>query len=441
MRGRTNINGGGNVVVNGIPKEFTVAENCTIGKGNFVEVAYIGSKNQFSEREYRFADIIEVKDGLFIARERLDKNIICFSYKNNVLRICSTYDTNGVTAIFRLEDNLFLGYDMNNPFTFEVDTENMSLTNVKELGITGLTDAARMSETHIITYTLSTSSKELDVCVLDVTDHKNITVSEIIKCDFSAGYSYGGNTILLDTVGSAIFLGTTSNSIWVILGHINTSENRINRDYLEFTISEDLTSISYACRDHEDYEYNENLYSYSINNVPLGEVCIADNTYILCSYTKTSYIKKKYNGEERQYHLIDIGQKKKVAYKFDRTSRGGSYLIAISENVWCVIETSSEYAILNFNEEEKTFYLSKTRNAGGEIGTWIAFVKDKELVTIYFSGSTYTIPFTIVDKDIVKGEDQNIVKPYDGKQSAIGFAKTGGTAGEKIKVYVPKEIG
>lgn len=40
MRGRTNINGSGNAVVNGESKEFVVADGETVGKGDFVQASY-----------------------------------------------------------------------------------------------------------------------------------------------------------------------------------------------------------------------------------------------------------------------------------------------------------------------------------------------------------------------------------------------------------------
>ena len=45
------------------------------------------------------------------------------------------------------------------------------------------------------------------------------------------------------------------------------------------------------------------------------------------------------------------------------------------------------------------------------------------------------------DHTVSKGmtENLNTVKPYDGTNKAIGFAKTGGNAGETVKVYVPWE--
>ncbi len=40
MRGRTNINGSGNAVVNGELKEFVVADGEMVGKGDFVQASY-----------------------------------------------------------------------------------------------------------------------------------------------------------------------------------------------------------------------------------------------------------------------------------------------------------------------------------------------------------------------------------------------------------------
>lgn len=443
MRGRTNINGGGNVVVNGIPKEFTVAENCTIGKGDFVEVAYIGSKNQFSESGYNFRDIFEVKDGLFIAIN--DWNIVFFTYKNNVLNILSTDDTNRANSLYKLEDNLFLGYtttsrdadgnQISGPFTFEVDTENVCITNKIMYDIDcNLYNSARMTENYIISYDTNAYGPYAEFRLIDISDHKNITSGGFIRCTINAEYKQNSPT--------AKFVGTTDNSVLVVWNYDYGSRVAI----IEFTFSEDFTTVTWDFIEKGSDTYHSgssgsgNTYFYA----PLE--CASDRISIMGTNYYAYYFQRNY------YYNGNI--KEKDARLIFRCTDNGYFslscfdsvpyrIIAISENVWCVIYYGGYYSIMNYNIEEKRMYMSDvyTESLLGTYNSVSCFVKDKELVIIPSAAPACTFSFTILDQNIVLGEDQNIVKPYDGKQSAIGFAKTGGTAGEKIKVYVPKEIG
>ena len=442
MRGRTNINGGGNVVVNGILKELTVAENCTIKKGDFVEVAYIGSKNQFSESVYNFRDIFEVKDGLFIAIN--DRNIVFFTYKNNALNILSTDDTNRATSLYKLEDNLFLGYkttsrdtsgnQISGPFTFEVDTENARITNKIMYNIDcNLYDSARMTENHIISYDRSAYGPSVEFRLIDISNHKNITSGGLIRCTIDAKYKQNSP--------EAKFVGTTDNSVLVVWDYDGGRSVAI----IEFTFSEDFTTVTWkSIADYGDtYTSGSSSSGNTYSCTPLK--CTSDRISIM----GTNYCAYFY---QRKYYYKGSVKEKETSLIFRCT--GNSLLlscfdsvpyriIAISENVWCVIYDEGHYSIMNYNVEEKKMYMSDVYTES-LLGTYFSvsyFVKDKKLVIIPNTAPACTFSFTILDQNIVLGEDKNIVKPYNGKQSAIGFAKTGGMAGEKIKVYVPKEIG
>ncbi len=446
MRGRTNINGGGNVVVNGLVKEYTVAPESNITKGDFVRLETKASTeillNERSESGnwVDYIGKIANKKHVFL----IDSSLYIIGIENKVPEILSYYNQHKVVKAAMSSDGIIycvlnaepwvisLRITENDTFALENTAENIpdSYTpdsdNIKYCRVIG-------NNFYVISHYINKQSNtyylSVGVTSFDITDSA-INFKWIKSNGYSNGATYGRNAF--DVIDDTIYFYSVVQRVLMV-----------NSIYID--------ESNYQFTTHKIGEYgtdNETGGLWPLGNnllIPMQNTILKIN---VITGDSVSLPLSTFGMTNAKYHArLLYPFKNKIAVLL-------YYYITSSYST----KSNFELAVLALDEQSNqlikwsnvlTFYprISGTKISfqdGGSTTPLTGIADNDSIILINMYSSGYMTSLLTASEDystVMEGVDQNIVKPYDGKQSAIGFAKTGGTAGEKIKVYVPKEIG
>ena len=437
MRGRTNINGGGNVVVNGLVKEYTVAPESNIAKGDFVRLETKASTslllNERSESENRVKHIGKIanKKHVFL----IDSTLYIIGIENKASKILSYYNQYKVARAAMSSDGIIycaLDLDVepgvislriaeNDTFVLENTAENApDIGNAKYCSIIG-------NNFYVIYNQGFNSSNDVVVSSFDI---KDSTIN--FKWKYRTQYSTGTlGTSTYDKIGDTLYFFSVIGNRYTKVYSINIDEDNSKFEVLE------IGSYNLGTNVYELWSLGNNLLIPLNSGIFKLNVDTGDNTTI--SFSTLGMAGAKYVS--------------KLSYPFE--NKIISYFYNDDSSIW-------ELAVLSLDEQSNQLErlsnvlkfnprIPKTETTAAANFEYFYYTApvvciadgDSILLIGQSSSEGYLTSLLTASEDystVMEGVDQNIVKPYDGKQSAIGFAKTGGTAVEKIKVYVQKEI-
>lgn len=450
MRGRTNINGSGNAVVNGELKEFVVADGEMVGKGDFVQASYKKRyktnlfKNKFSKKS------IDIGDG---------KCIIL--YRNGTDSSSITY-----ASVFQFADNELIRKSIPVEIEYVVD-----------FGPCEKIQDNIYAFTYYFSYNESSSTKKgYECCFLLVEEDEIVDIKKITWRD-SFDWHSAANITIAKFKNSNIFCvfcnGKGDSGRGNVLGYVGEIANfdgKINiiniKNYEEELLGIYTTGKSYVFTQNEkEDEISISLLTYVPGKhdrvykfvVSKPEYNITSNE-INVGYTKTEDSRITpfvQNIDTGDVVLYDSSGKSSNIYNIDyiNLGSGGKWIgsaVRISHNEYILGEIPTGGGI----EVEFSHYDNITKTVSWSNKENIYELYDPEWVFNPFYGvvnvgnNNYLclggmgyVAVHYEDHTVSKGmtENLNTVKPYDGTNKAIGFAKTGGNAGETVKVYVPWE--
>ena len=469
MRGRTNINGSGNAVVNGESKEFVVADGETVGKGGFVQASYKSRVNSTLFNNTIYKAMYDMGGGECIIIYRNGDNPKSIMY----------------AAIFKFVDNELIR--ISNPVETGVAytaSDYASVIKMKKIN----------DNIYCFTYYLYTGTSSdgdmysYGVYFLGVNDNEIVDVANF-KWDNMVGYKTNGIEVFKfnddDTTFGVMAFEESSvrfgSKLFLHIGNISFLNNEIILTTLkDVTVQEELND-GYDIYLFEQYrKENETLvsclyyrkdsiaifYVYKVLITRKGEdfEITSERIDLGSSYDREGgfrivpIVQDEYSGDVAlwEYRTGESG-KSATLYNCNYVNLGtagkwfGYFNKRISPNEIALFEYKSygtpyslnaEVGI--YNNEIKTVTWSNKAEIG-EISNdirsnpyGILNIGDNNYLLL--SGKGY-IAFHYEEKNVSKGmtENLNTVKPYNGTNKAMGFAKTGGNSGETVKVYVPWE--
>ncbi|MCD7724279.1 MAG: hypothetical protein LUI12_01780 [Clostridiales bacterium] len=466
MRGRTNILGNGNIIVNGNLEEYEVADGETVSVGDFVQVTY-QSNADYTLFDNDFQKIgIQIENTncmLIVYQNGTDESVAMkagvFEYKKDshnlelVSEVTVLSCLADVSSIIRCSENLYLigGRD---------DTCSASVVAIK----------AQQDESE----TWYLYSSWVKVYTNTTTVWKNtMEVFSYGSNDDQFGYAY-----IYNSAGSST---STTGYIWIAYNTISITDNGAEAPTIEASspLTHQLNTITYGgnssypyynskpmsstgslfCLENtsdtyvyfiskHDYTYStDGLYYISLKMTATSAASVSE-TKIASTYS-TYYPRKLSNGIWVGLEGTTVGYLTKYLYSGTTqlsTITWGTTNVPLNlrpkDNVVCDIYSSSGAIKLDAFE----YYPSTTTST--YVSTEVGDVTDTVLSGFMDLGddiylalvSTGYFCFYYKDGVIAEGypELPNTVKTYDGTSTAIGFAKTGGDSGETIKVYTPK---
>ena len=151
-----------------------------------------------------------------------------------------------------------------------------------------------------------------------------------------------------------------------------------------------------------------------------------------------------YGTSQNRFRLIEGGYE---ITSFSFMSSGIYY--NVKKNIVIAIKHHSispkkfNFQIIRFDDSMEIYYTSdilETSFDSEESEKEIGFFKiNDSSFALFYGKGYYTV--TYKNNQLQSGQDMlvNMVEPFNGDYSAIGFSKTGGAEGQTVKVYVPWE--
>lgn len=436
MRGRTNINGGGNVVVNGFVKEYTVAPESNIAKGDFVRLeTKVSTEILLNERSESGNQVIHIgkianKKHVFL----IDSSLYIIGIENKAPEILSYYNQYKVAKAAMSSDGIIYCVLKVEPWVISLriaENDTFVLKNTAENApdVGSARYCSVIGNNFYVTQNQGfNSSNDIVVSSFDIKD------SAInFKWSYRTQYSTGTlGTSVYDKIGDTLyFFSVVGNGRYTKVYSIDIDEGNSKFETLE------IGSYNLGTKVCELWPLGNNLLIPLEGGIFKLNVNTGDNTIISFSTLGMTY--PKYISK-----LSYPFENKIISYFYNDSSTWELAVLSLDGQSNQVERLSN---VLKFNPRIPR--TETTAAASFEYSNYTAPVvciadSDSILLIGQSSSEGYLTSLLTASEDystVMEGVDQNIVKPYDGKQSAIGFAKTGGMAGEKIKVYVPKEIG
>lgn len=434
MRGRTNVMQRKEPTINGVVQNFTVFTGNTITKGDFVSC--------------KVQDVIEqqnVFSGLTPKQNALKKFINdyyvyeCVDLSNSV---CSYFLVNcsggivtvidSVNAISTSTDTKICMFDVYNGKLY-ILTPNRKIL-IYSIATTGFTYVGEMT----ITYTGDYSGTMYNPCMLDDThlllsnyynfkayiflmdvDEQNLSVTfNSIPFD----YSLGSNAF-------ACYLKRIDSKTCSLADIYNSNSNKY------------FTVIKFA-NDFTATVLRQQVFS---NSVYPDEWSFSDDGLTFCGYSSSTLYIARYNVTEDRIevntlNLLSYFSRNMIIYLTfvynDKVFLTGFYDNSGQRSVVSVyVDTSIAEVLYNASSEPGTTFSNQTiRELFYDIKNGVVNIP----VLMTKAGAENLMWEEIANGEIVIGKITNYVEQYSPtSRNPIGFAKTGGNAGDIIQVYTP----
>ena len=459
MRGRTNIPNRKDPIINGDVENFVVAENNTIARGDFVSVVRNGTYRVLTDVNLivmykKLYDVVN-KKAIIVARTENDiyygliikytsggSEIINQVPLDNIFSTYAKFDFNIYNNILYFVNNVGTGHQSyGNVYSYAIVNDELvaqdviTLPNKPNDGIIGLAvfgtnqDIAIIHGTTALFRVYSKNSNNEYVYKLYDTD----SVTNLTSNGFYFAGS-GDNCVII--VGNSNQSGADGHHI-VKFYNYSSSDATISK--LEIVPSGMSFSDGYEAQIIGDVFYFVIDCKYSASGgssywfrPKVGIVDISLDNLMVKYFNEFSTINPSWYGWR-----IDYGDENTVIVHDISRYGTATYGYGVTG---VIILTESEQGVYNAVVGE--FKEINTPQDGG-----VAFMDGGELKIVAFTTSSsgsvsisavgvVEYSFSVVGDEIVFGEPTNFVKSYDGK-GYIGFAKTGGGAGDTVQIYVP----
>lgn len=449
MRGRTNITQrSGTVPVNGDIKEFTVADGEKINIGDFVTSIYGPSTYLDLPSNFRFdygSDMFSIGNNKVVAF--YGKNICILDTQNGIVvekviggefhSVGGSYD---YSSVFKMDNSHFvIAYKKTSSakeLYFDIitlDIENNTATFETKNYVTNLSLYPRYSRCVVNNNFIFVPFSG----TISSTFHSYLVWFDLGSNDFGfCEIIQGENYYSIYNEDCQIVFGD-NNEIYIFTnGYKSNYSNYV--DVVKFT-------FNYV----EKELVLNGMYNILTNRAHYyfvhGSVCyIGNNNFAVSTLSKTIEI-VKVNDSISLLNSISLKNYDSLLFSFkDKLvilqNDSSSYLV----NLVYVIDKNDLIGVteISFN----TFNFVKIYFIKSSSGTlrfsYFGFVELEDSIVMFglsngSNSATYRCCKCIVDGNNLSGFDSiNYVKSYNG--NSLGFAKTSGTSGETIQVYVPK---
>lgn len=445
MRGRTNVTQrSGSAPVNGDIKECVVETGNTISVGDFVSYVPATDVYDVSDDGSLLSNMTPVKFGsyfLYLSNNKL----YAFSLVNGIMVLSQKYDSYVLTEMAIYDSYVFciarLGTGSAN-YTYSIiklKFENGSFEKINEVELTGsyvwgISINSNYSYVIAIGFenrkrgTTSNYDSYFHAEVFNIEDMSNVEgFSEV-----SLGSKYVFALANVDCSNNKIYAFCSGNTSYSPTLTTYCVEVVIDIDFTGKTIDVNFVIST-------PYGFNSGFDSNSV--IPVG-----------IFGSKICYI-YKYSNTELRYLVFDIESlsfssnktliSKRSGYLFKGSNYDGFFILNYYSNDTSVSSPKNTFASIKFDiDTGELVFIGSLGNVFNEIQASGLIIYDNyiiyEIGLISSSGTKERKLIISQDgTEIQQDVDKNRVRSYSG--SSIGFAKTGGSAGETIQVYVPYE--
>ncbi len=470
MRGRTNITGG-NVVVNGELKEFVVADGNIIGKGDFVQYSYVKNQNNslFQNSFNRYSvQIDETKMLILYKMGTSDTNTTfaaVFDYENNSLIMFSTpLILNNIDIIWNGDHRKV--YEENGNLYFAFASQSYREGKTQKYVPTALVIKLN-SGTNELSYKIYEIESENSArndgkvggCIGKYEDFSSdfVMYGEVpCRIDDDGGYKNPGYDFIFSKI--SIIINDDDFSLQATkIGSFSKNNERNSETYKYIAsscqLSADSSYITFSLC-NVNYGEPDKILIYKIGKEET-DMTLTRKFGFGTAGSQNALIKNLTNGvallvgDSGQELINEYGIFSKVsggaffgrafvesgymepAYNLEKMREGVIVGYGVGKN-----REKRGMEVLNYNTEMQTYEISNTlytKSMGSNSGGVMNVGGNKHIL---LEGKGY-YGFTYENNVVSEGvEDHGIVKQYE-TGNALGFAKTGGKAGQNIKVYVP----
>lgn len=427
MRGRTNIPPRKAPRVNGDLRNFVVSNGNTIVKGDFV--SYV-----------------------------LNNNYVQFDTRNLVLKFKQEYDETNhkfvlVFSIPNSTDTLVVLAQVINGDLITLDSSSSEITNsfggaCVENGYLYLCDAPSSA---ITTLSVPIYIKKYDI------SNNELDLSQTYTQSFSLNSGIQGTVLDLSVSGTTFYIslkkrytGSQSTTLCVIYGELGgsiTDNNKIFNDLASNVASAPCFVDSYTVGSYI-------LFVSSLSYSNSKKVTI----YAMDTSTKNFTLQQSYSGEiafcsdrfGSRFCLVETNKLKffsfesgtyTLLYNESKTFTSSAIVGRIGQNKYVVMITDSPYTTSEFIFGETIEKIDNTLNTvvANIVNSLHCVLSDYTThVLVDCSQSNGVVKYYGGESNqgFVLGQPTNFVQSYTGGY-VVGFANTGGTAGQTIQVYVP----
>lgn len=434
MRGKTNIPNRKEPIINGDVRNFVVAQNNTIAKGDFVSVVRDGTYRTLSNisSAYVYKKLYDTvnKKMLVVMQSSEVYYAMILHYTSIGVEVLNQVVLNGVPTIFDFNISTNSLYYVTTTGTQVI--HKYSIVNDEIVEQTG------------IPFTLFTTDTVVGIAVFGNDEHiafAHTTTSgnwSYVRVCSKENGSYQVK-ITDEQIGyQCSYIGSGTNCVVCIARNVNSNATKWLYKFSNYsaqsqTIDKDSMSINttilcetsnhsdiqivgnvlyYAAGERQTYSSYTYYYRPSFGKVNFSTMTVevekryTNNTYASWGLWSVNYF------DEDNFVITSVGGA--------NNSIGGTIVIFVTQSEQGVFD------IVEAKFEGITY--------GGGSG---AFLDNEDLKVIsYTTNGILEYSFVVNELGIFFGEPTNYVKEYDSSY-AIGFAKTGGTAGDTIQVYVP----
>lgn len=421
MRGRTNISSGGGAVVNGDIQNYEVAPNNIIGAGDFVQLQYESNyKHIFPNNTSKACIKIPFTNKYILAFQLGDNSaygVGMYEFKNNILESVSEIIT---TNILKLNEIILLDNDY--------------------AAISGSTNSTADYFNLITTIKINTTDNTLIISKNNGVGHNYFTLFNnkiyLIYKQFSKYAIYDcfeysiSEGVLTQTKKSEVSFNRYSNSI---KGYVKINENIIGIAY---------ESRATATAGEYSYVIQQIILPESTNDVfSSGKSIVIDS-----NYTQKSVFVGVFHFSDDYFGVYDYNG---VITVYDRnflkiTTANYSYdaflyhrFVNIQRDVVLLVANSKVIRI-EFDQTIKKINLSNSFVMDGfsqDYNTPAAVILKDNIYMLILNDGYYCLSY--VNDILQEGYPGLTTKVKQYENYIEGFAKTGGSSGETIQVYVP----
>lgn len=428
MRGRTNITPRKEPIINGQLITATVEVNDSISVGDFVEYRIDYAETATSDYNISVIDELETSIYKILLIAKNSQAYLELWKKSTQERVDNiVINESGSTAIMCLADNshviIFSNYIY---YYIEISNDEISIVQQLSYGASpNPTALCVLDSSHFGGFVKKSGSSNYDMRVYIFTFSDSAITYQNYK-EFSLGYA---------TTTYASYVKKVATNRVMLFGTSSISSYSKRVHLISFDSNFDFSNIS-------DISFETAVKRVDIN----------DNLFAFLNYTEAQYS----SGNDRfELYLMKYDSTNDVIATFldlDLSTifgtfpfrRGSASISLLNENqlaiCGCVNVTSTsakrEGVILSYDENEDTYSISEKIEVANtlkytDVKFTIADLTDAKIVSeIGF------IKLKIQDNEFEHVPNKNYVKSYTGGK-AIGFAKTAGSAGQTVSIYVP----
>ncbi len=432
MRGRTNVNGVGELAVNGDVKRFEVAEGESVVSGDFVEMIYNPQVKKILQKSGSVNFIINVSVDKYLAV--MAGSIVLFN-ATETIEVIGIYNLSTVYGIAKISENLFFADCENKMFKFSVSGNQITVLEEHESDFSCL---AKYSYTDIF----NDNGYIIRVYVTSGFDFYKINPNDFSVIKVSKTHSYQGTNY-------QYYRGRIGNKMYYFTRNIpnaSTPSTAVNfSSYFSGNelIEEELANTDLGYSDSNKHIYPQNYLSINNRYFVYLRFYRQNSSFInsyLCFYDT-------FIGNIVSIQLDDF---------WGTSSRlfSAVYSLSVSEidnNVFFVsynIDDKNHIFAVYIDPVSKDISIKShmAETLPSDISWNVYDLNNNMLRTNYgvynmISGKSeiYSDLFVYENDSLAEGSPKNIVKRYTGAINPFGIAKETGRSGQIIDVFVPPE--